>query len=161
MVRHSRGWNGSRVRTVSRALTMSYHPGMFMPKFCRPISYRSGSMRTWGSYHCDRYCWCIGEYELDILKLPPPSPILAQPKPRTLYQRDFIRPIVGFLYAHQPAPLQSRQHPFMYDVQMLADLSPRPCNMKTVAVCFLRAGTTRACRLAMVVTWCVSDGPGK
>jgi hypothetical protein len=23
---------------------------------------------------------------------------------------------LGFWYAHQPAPLQSRQHPFMYDV---------------------------------------------
>jgi hypothetical protein len=86
-----------RVRTVSRALTMSYHPGMLMPKFCIPISYRSNSsMRIWESYHCDRYCRCIREYELDFLKFPPPSPILGQPNPRAVYQRDFIRPIVGF-----------------------------------------------------------------
>ena len=160
MVRHFRDWNGFRVRTVSRALTMSYHPGMLKPKFYRPISYRSDSMRTWESYHCDRYRWCIREYELDFLKLPPPSPILGQPNPGTLHQRDCIRPIVWFLYAHQPAPLQSRQHPFMYDVRMLADLSPRPCNMRTVAVCFLSAGTTRACRPAIVVTGRVSEGLG-
>jgi hypothetical protein len=67
---------------------------MLMPKFYRPISYRSDGMRTWESYHCDWYRLCIREYELDFLKLPPPSPILGQPNPETLHQRDCIRPVV-------------------------------------------------------------------
>src|SRR5437660_1466393 len=44
------GLEGSRVRTVSRALTMSYHPGMLMPKFCRSLSYQSDRHEELGSH---------------------------------------------------------------------------------------------------------------
>jgi hypothetical protein len=146
---------------VSRALTMSYHPGMLMPKFYRPISFRSDGMRTWESYHCDRYRWCIREYELDFLKLPPPSPILGQPNPgNTASARLYQANRWDFCMLTSPHHCNLVSILFMYDVRMLADLSPRPCNMRTVAVCFLSAGTTKACRPAMVVTGRMSEGLG-
>jgi hypothetical protein len=95
-------------RTTSRGLTMSYQPGICMPKFCE----ESAS--------------CL----------------------RDLGKKVKHTTVIGMAGAFGKINLTSSnfalRRQFSANVTHPAPLSPRPCAMITVAVCFLTAGTMRA-----------------
>ncbi len=166
------GW-----QTSSRRLTISYHPGMLMPPFCPPrhVSVvlvspsRPGPCRT---YHGDGDVRRVWKHELDVLKLAPSAPRLGEGDPAC---RKFVPVSLsprGARVGRTDSPSCAAGCPLRSPVSQCLtlppvgaegpNLSPNPCAMMTVAVCFFRAGTISAGLPAIFLrVRCVgNEGPG-
>jgi len=71
-------------RTASRGLTISYHPGILIPKFCRQVLVNwtgggglGGCSLEDAAYDCDRDLRRIWEYELHFIEFLSSPPVLC------------------------------------------------------------------------------------
>ncbi len=102
-------------------------------------------------YNGDGYARSIWKDEFDVLELSPPSPVLCQADPKHTRTISVAVEHVSRMKSSSVIELTSLRRclmvslaPFPRGGVLAANLSPRPCAMMTVAVCFLTAGTTSA-----------------
>jgi hypothetical protein len=66
-------------RTASRGLTISYHPDILIPKFCKQVLVTGEGLEGLkeGAYDCDRNLRRIWEYELHFIEFLSSPPVLC------------------------------------------------------------------------------------